>query len=67
MKTIKPIEWKTWEPQPGDFPCLHCGSGRQATLMVTITGKADQVYNLPLCPVCAQLPADVLVPGLKEV
>ena len=64
-KTVTPIPWR--KKPPKHFPCLHCRTGRQASVMVTITGKADQEYNLPLCLICAGLPVNVLVPGLKKV
>lgn len=58
-KTVTPIPWR--KKPPKHFPCLQCRSGREATLVVTI-----MEYNLNLCPVCAQLPADVLIPGLGK-
>ena len=51
-KTVKNIEWRTWFPtNPEDFPCLCCGSGREATRMVVI----DNSYNMPLCLECSKL------------
>ena len=57
INSTEPIEWKIFEPLPGEFPCFCCqGVNGNATHFVNaeLEGEHRHDLKLPVCEKCAE-------------